>query len=206
MKNILIITTMSAMILFSCNSMKVDETIRAWESLIKMHLMHYPDMQVDDIYKLVYQGVLGPGHLGTDFQKILNYLNREMSQTEATQQIKLVENIAPDSSYIRINLKRFKYDGLSSDKLAAIITKSARNSPENIEPFRDIWIGIAKRVESGKLSIDQGAFAKFNQYIIENNYPVIHHSRDYIEKYSPSYRVVSRKVWESEKWNDKKSP
>ncbi|MCK4716078.1 MAG: hypothetical protein KAT54_04670, partial [Candidatus Marinimicrobia bacterium] len=74
------------MFLFSCNSMKVDETIRSWESLIKMHLMHYPDMQADDIYKMVYQGVMGPGHLGTDFQKISNYLNQEMSQIEAAQQ------------------------------------------------------------------------------------------------------------------------
>lgn len=194
------------MILFSCNSMKVDDTICSWESLIKMHLMHYPDMRADDIYKLVFQGVMGPGHLGTDFQKILNYLNREISQIEAAQQIKLVENISPDSSYIRINLKRFKYDGLSSDKFAAIIIKSSQNSPENLAPFIEIWTGIAKRIENGKLSIDQGAFGKFNQYIIENNYPVIHHSRDYIEKYSPSYRVVSRKVWGSEKWNDKKSP
>ncbi len=202
----IIITTMSAMFLFSCNSRKVDETICSWESLIKIHLMHYPDMQADDIYKMVYQGVMGPGHLGTDFQKILNYLNGEMSQIEAVSQTKLIENISPDSSYIRINLKRFKYDGLSSDKLAAIITKSARNSPDNPEPFIDIWTGIAKRVENGKLSIDRDTFSKFNQYIIENNYPVIHHSKDYIEKYSPSYRVVSRKVWESEKWSDKKLP
>jgi len=194
------------MILFSCNSRKVDETILSWESLIKIHLMHYPDMQADDIYKMVYQGVMGPGHLGDDFQKILNYLNREISKIEAAQQIKLVENIAPDSSYIRINLKRFKYDSLSSEKLAAIITESARNSPENPEPFIKIWTGIAKRIENGHLSINQGTFSKFNRYIIENNYPVIHHSKDYIEKYSPSYRVVSRKVWESEKWNDKKSP
>jgi len=202
----IIITMMLTMILFACNSMKVSETVRSWESLIKMHLMHYPDMQADDIYKMVYQGVLGPGHLGNDFQKILNYLNREMSQIEAISQMKLIENIAPDSSYIRINLKRFKYDGLSSDKLAAIITKSARNSPKNPEHFREIWIGITKRVKNGQLSVNQGAFSKFNQYVIENNYPVIHHSKDYIEKYFPSYRVVSRKVWESEKWSDKKSP
>ncbi len=206
MKIAIIITTISAMFFFSCNSMKVDKTIRLWESLIKIHLMHYPDMQADDIYKMVYQGVMGPGHLGTDFRKISNYLNREMSQIAAVSQIKLIENISPDSSYIRINLKRFKYDGLSSEKLAAIIIKSARNSPENPELFIEIWTRIAKRVENGKLSIDQGAFSKFNQYIIENNYPVIHHSKDYIEKYSPSYRVVSRKVWESEKWNDKESP
>ena len=34
----------------------------SWPALINAHLNRYPAMTVQDVYKLVYQGVMGPEH------------------------------------------------------------------------------------------------------------------------------------------------
>ncbi|HCK99975.1 MAG TPA: hypothetical protein DHW42_07740, partial [Candidatus Marinimicrobia bacterium] len=117
MNKISIITTILVLFLSFCNSKTIDKTIRQWEALIIIHMTQYPDMQVDDIYKMVYQGIMGPGHLGNNPEIILKYINQEMSRIETSQEENLIENISPNSEYIRINLKRFKSEQLSPDTL-----------------------------------------------------------------------------------------
>jgi len=196
MNKICIITTILVVFLFSCNSKNINKTNHQWESLIIMHMTQYPDMQVDDIYKMVYQGIMGPGHLGSNPGIILEYINREMSRIETSQQENLIENISPDSEYIRINLKRFKSEQLSPDTLAVIIVKSGCNAPEKLKHFITIWSHVEELVEAGRLPIDKTDFQTFNRFVVENNYPVIHHSKKYLQQYSPAYRVVSKKIWD----------
>lgn len=195
MNKINITTTILVVFLFSCNSKNINKINHQWESLIMMHVTQYPDMQVDDIYKMVYQGIMGPGHLGSNPEKILEYINQEISRIESSQQENLIENISPDSEYVRINLKRFKSEQLSPDTLAVIIVKSGCNAPEKLKRFITIWSYVEELVEAERLPIDKTNFQIFNRFVVENNYPVIHHSKKYLQQYSPAYRVVSQKIW-----------
>ncbi len=166
-----------------------------WESIIKIHLEKYPRMQAADVYKLIYQGVMGPGHLGADVSKITESLEYEMSKIEADPKAPLIENISPDSTFIRINLYRCKSENYSINKLARLIPESSEIEPAAREHFIRLWQELVKKVENGTFGLYPEKFSEFNQYIIENNFPVIHHSEEYIKYYSPAYRVVSLKAW-----------
>ncbi|MCD6204811.1 MAG: hypothetical protein J7L22_04025 [Candidatus Marinimicrobia bacterium] len=168
-----------------------------WVDVINDHLQMYPKMLPDDIYKLVYQGMLGPGHLGTERLRIENYLKQELSSVEPDADADLEEVISPDSLYIRINLKKMKAMGLSEEMLVNAIIRSVKKAPHTKSEFIRTWRKLVQMVESDKIRIDKQNFSEFNTYIIENNYPVVHHSEIYKQTYTPSYRVVLRSVWES---------
>ena len=76
------------------------------------------------------------------------------------------------------------------------IRKSSRPMQSDRKKLEEAWKNIKYELEAGSLKIDKNEFLKFYQFIVENNYPVVHHSELYIQRYSPAYRVVKKSVWE----------
>jgi len=188
-----LISTIVLMLCISC--MPRNDNLAAWNNLIKEHLVLYPRMQPDDVYKLVYQGIMGPGHLGNDTTQIANYLKDELNSIESSEDEGLFEDITPDSSYIRINLKRFKYENLDPALLVKIIAQSADIPKRARSRLVKVWSNICQEVENGTIPLNKTAFRQFDQFVKKNDYPVIHHSPEYIQEYQPAYRVVSRNIW-----------
>jgi hypothetical protein len=183
-------------ILILCIScMPRNDDLTAWNNLIKEHLVLYPQMQPDDVYKLVYQGIMGPGHLGNDTTQIAFYLKDELNSIESSEDEGLFENITPDSSYIRINLKRFKYENRDPALLVKIIAQSADIPKQSRSRLVKVWSNICREVENVTIPLNKTAFRQFDQFIKKNDYPVIHHSPEYMQEYQPAYRVVSRAIW-----------
>lgn len=180
-------------------SLCVDENdihnIDGWQKIIQKQKFKYPHMQVVDLYKLIYQGVLGPAHLGTNPDTILRYIESELECIHASQEAKIVEYISPSKKYVRINLRKFKAKGGNPELLADAIVLSAINSDSDIKNFIYVWNEVGKLIESGDLLFDKAKFRDFNDFVVKNNFPLVHHSQEYIENYSPSYRVVENKYW-----------
>lgn len=181
------------MLLTSCTG---SEDAGGWTTLINHHLRQYPEMQAVDIYKLIYQGVLGPGHLGTDAEVIRKYLDEEIAGIEADPDMQLIENIAPDSQFIRINLKKFKNLELPVDDLVSVIIHSSQYHVSNRETFIKVWNSLKKQVETGRIKTDKENYLEFCRHIEAGKYPVVHHSEAYNRHYSPAYRVVLKSAWE----------
>ena len=171
------------------------EDLTTWNELIKTHLVLYPRMQPEDVYKLIYQGSMGPGHLGNDTTQIAYYLKDELNSIESSVDESLIEQIAPDSSYIRINLKRFKSENRDPMLLVRIIAQSANIPKQTKSRLVRVWSNVCREVESGTIPLNKTAFRQFDQFIKKNDYPVIHHSPEYMQEYQPAYRVVSREIW-----------
>jgi len=181
----------------------IDENKEGWMNLILEHLNRYPEMEVQDLYKLIYQATLGPAHLGTNEEIILSYLNREVELINADTEIDLVENISPSGKYVRINLKKFKDKGGNVKLLVNAIALSAKEKVlseriplGNMEIFNKRWEMIARMVDSGDLPFDKEEFRQFSDFIISNKSEIPHHSKKYRECYSPSYRVVLKNYWD----------
>jgi len=172
------------------------EDLTAWNELIKAHLVLYPRMQPEDVYKLVYQGSMGSGHLGNDTTQIAYYLNDESNSIESSVDESLIEQIAPDSSYIRINLKRFKSENRDPMLLVRIIAQSANIPKQTKSRLVRLWSNVCREVESGTIPLNKTAFQHFDQFVKKSDYPVVHHSPEYIQAYQPAYRVVSREIWQ----------
>lgn len=167
-----------------------------WSMIISEHLERYPEMQAADIYKLVYQGIRGPGHLGTNAEKIRYYLNEEMSSVKDNPDIELIEDISPDSEFVRINLEKFKSLELPVEMLVQTIVFSSRDLASDRKTLIRIWEDVINRIDSGRIRTDRQEALKFHQFIGENSYPIVHHSELYKQHYFPAYRVVLRSVWE----------
>ncbi|MBN2279398.1 MAG: hypothetical protein JXQ65_02340 [Candidatus Marinimicrobia bacterium] len=164
-----------------------------WERVINWHLEQYPASTPQDIYKLVYQGVLGPFHLHSSRQKMTDYLRKEMEQIEADPSIPTVEIISPDKKYIRINLKKYKAQNGSIDELGRLLFESCQ--PEDISRLILVLEEIDRLIHSGKILLDSREWQGYYKKIKQNNYFTPHHSDIYRRSYTPAYRVIAKKLW-----------
>lgn len=190
--SILIITCVLVIfyIIFSQNQ---DDKSIAWEQLIREHIERYPDLLPSDVYKLVYQGTLGPAHLGGDSIKISDLLIAELAGINADTATALYENISPSGKYIRLNLKRWKATNRNPEKIVRAIIASSSTTPADSAKFVRRWTAIEKLVVDDQLPLPRAEFFAFSDSVKKAGYPVIHHSAKYIQNYQPAYRVIERR-------------
>ncbi len=169
----------------------------AWQYLIEHHLAKYPQMEITDVYKLVYQGTGGPAHLGGNPDSIAADIESELAQVEAAPE-ELIERICPNNKYIRINLKSFKLQQGDVHRLAEIIAASAPTNPEWKTAFIHRWEIVGQLIQQDKLPFTVQDYSDLTTQVAQQNYPPVHHSRAYITTYQPAYRVVARKIWEKQ--------
>lgn len=167
----------------------------AWQKLIREHFKQYPAMQPADVYKLVYQGTFGPGHLGADSTKMLAYLQNEIANVAADSDAVFYERVSP-SKYIRVNLKYLKFKHVDPGPLVKAILKSS-TVPADSSLFLQHWKLVEQMVADGELPFDPTDFQAFSDSIKSNGYPVIHHSEQYMKIYQPAYRVIDEKFLDS---------
>jgi hypothetical protein len=182
--------------MIGCTHRATDSDCEKWLDIVSRHLERYPEMEPVDLYKLIYQGTTGPGHLGTDSAEIQKQLEREMAIIVADEQCALIENIAPDSEYVRINLKKFKSLEYPTEIITRAILESSYVSDSARGRLKTVWEIVHRQIAAGHIPVDKDKFLTFYQQVLENDYPVVHHSERYRSDYSPAYRVVSGSAWE----------
>jgi len=165
------------------------------EELIRWHQRLRPDLEVVDVYKMLFQSVFGVQHILHD--KAKRYLEEELSTLEMQKSSDepLIENISIDNVMVRVNLRPFKMRGLSSDKLFLAMVTSAKEPRGTRETFLKLWNRFKSLVEAGRLNFDRPSLEDFYRKVEKENYPPYHHSERYRRSYSPAYRVVKREVF-----------
>ena len=142
------------------------------------HLKRYPEMQLEDKLKLCLQGVLGNGHLVTDEQRALFYMEREYESISADSS-EMIEEIS--DQYVRVYLYPYFERYKSFGALARAFVLSSSES-----------VDINKFIsEVEKLKNEENADF-IDGYLFGGNY-LISHSEKYKEKYAPHYRVIHKK-------------
>jgi hypothetical protein len=152
-----------------------------WKDFIHQKLLQFPQTQGQDVYKLLYQGVLGSEHLIQDRQKFAEHLKAELAELTADLSEQLFEPIRPDGLLCRINLRAWLGQGLQfEDLLADCFAVSVRSWGSQNELI-SLWCSFCvERPESFGLA----------QQLAEQGYPPVHHSAQYIAAYHPAYRLV----------------
>lgn len=165
------------------------------EELIRWHQRLRPDLEVVDVYKMLFQSVFGIQHILHD--KAKRYLEEELSTLEMQKSSDetLIENISVDNVMARVNLRPFKMQGLSSDKLFLAMVTSAKEPKRTQKAFLKLWNRFKSLVEAGRLNFDRSILEDFDRKVEKENYPLYHHSERYRKFYSPTYRVVKREVF-----------
>ena len=142
------------------------------------HLKKYPLMETTDIIKLHLQGLLGPGHLVLDRNRVLNNLKNEYEiAKDINYSYDLIEKIS--DVYVRVYIVPYFNKFGNFDKLADAFVKSSQNKYD-IEKYKE---------EIRKL------ITKENEKEIEEYLSLpsvlISHSSTYNENYFPHYLVIN---------------
>jgi len=148
-------------------------------------------MRATDVYKLLYQGVFGIGHIMGE--EAWERLQEEAGRIDPEDHLwePLIEEISADGSMVRVNLRPFLRRGLPLDRLFKVMKETA--TLEGVaEDFLRGWRAFNELAESGIIAVDKGELERLNRELDEEGIRPRHHSEAYRDAYYPAYRVVRR--------------
>jgi hypothetical protein len=161
------------------------------ELLVKWHLEKKPKMGVFDVYKLLYQGVFGVGHILSKGAQ--NYLLKEaLELKDIGVEEPFTEPVSPDGEMVRVNLRPYLKHMLPLEKLFnAMVVSSVEGNPTI---FLERWDAFVKLAGTRVLVFNFKEIDELNAKINREKPQPMHHSTEYREAYHPSYRVVKNRV------------
>jgi len=183
-----IISLIAALLVASCANEQ-----SAFRAIVNTQLQRYPAMQIQDLYKLVYQAALGNEHLMTDSAMVHDYLIKELESIEASTVEPLLEKISHDGAVVRLNLRPFKAQHGDHRVLFQAMMQTARTFQKSQERLDRYWGDLEQMAASGAIPFNTETMKVFFREMRDKSYPAVHHSAVYGEKYSPAYRVILNK-------------
>ena len=162
------------------------------EYLLKQ-IERYPQMQVEDAVKLLYQSEFGGGHMIKNAQASLKWLKEEWRQVTCWQ-APWAENV-PDCEAIgdgmcRMNLKILG-QGFSPETLNQIFVQTADRKIGKSDSFER---KLDMLLECGEKGLVPFSVEEIEAYLNEyrrQGYPPVSHSERYRLLYHPAYRVAA---------------
>lgn len=156
--------------------------------MLLMHFKAYPKLEIQDIFKFLYQSSFGCEHMCGQYDRVFSLLKEEQNADLPTKS-PLIEEL--DGDYCRISTKIFK-KGLATNTLAKLFMLSAKKEENGLNLLKE-KLDIAKSlVLSGQLPLNSEDFLKQLSVWESKGFSPIHHSAVFKENYHPSYRVVSK--------------
>ncbi|NPV14370.1 hypothetical protein HPY86_05510 [candidate division WOR-3 bacterium] len=158
--------------------------------ILNWHIRHYPLLQAEDIYKLIFQGVFGPSHLLNDQQKERENLNREVALASTFKIRVESEPVDPDGLLIRVNLASLAGSAAKTEQLFQALIETART----FKPRPEI---LPSRIDTALkwcLCTLPREAPRLNLIAAKPQHPP-QHSATYLQNYRPAYRVVLSRLW-----------
>lgn len=150
--------------------------------LLSEHYVNFPELEVQDAVKLLYQRYMGPGHLVANEQAALEHLLAEWDSIPADPDMPLSHSLG--NGLCRLNLSACKAISLSPKTIASLFFLTARDfspAPFRLEHSLDAVYSLPFPPDQITVYLDsyraQGC-------------PMVSHSDRYRACYHPAYRVV----------------
>ncbi len=155
------------------------------EKLLENQISVYPNSQVEDILKALYQAILGCGHLVKDEEECKKRFYKELENTQIPSKVQKEELLA----YSRVHLSALKDLGISPDTLLKLFILSAQ-SPVQSEEYNKALEMLPELCERGVLPFSQEEMSKVVEKHRQEGCPALHHSKVFSESYHPAYRII----------------
>jgi hypothetical protein len=157
-----------------------------------MHLNWYPLMELRDVYKLLYQGVMGAEHLMPSQDEYARFLRDEFKTLEPDPTGHLLEPVRPDGALYRLNLRPYKARRESLESLFPFLIDSAHEIAGSSSELHKTWVKFIELCEGGQISqFSADAVYGFGHWLVEMGFPAVHHSDIYARNYRPAYRLIA---------------
>ncbi|MCX7848100.1 MAG: insulinase family protein [bacterium] len=159
-------------------------------------LRRYPGATPQDVYKVIMQGVAGPAHLAHEVEQMERDLACEWESLVA-EPGELWRPIAINADWGWLDLRAWKARGGSLERVRHALRESVCLKVPQSLTISQAWQSVVAAVRAGALPLDAAAVARYDQWLAQHDYPVVHHSAAFIELYRPAYRVLSEAAWEA---------
>jgi hypothetical protein len=164
--------------------------INMFESVLSSHISRYPEMKIQDVYKLIYQAAMGSEHAISNLGEARAWLERELNELGEGGQEPIKDLISVDGNILRVHLRSYIAANGNLETLLKAFVRTAKEfqgDTHRLEQYRGIALQLAKENE---LPFHASELESYFDALKTQGYPAVHHSLEYKKKYSPAYRVV----------------
>lgn len=150
--------------------------------LLNDHYVDFPEMEIQDTVKFLYQHHMGPGHLVVDEQSALDRLQAEWDSIPADPHVPLFHPLG--NGLCRLNLSACKAISLSTKTVSSLFFLTARDfaaDPAGMEQSLDAVYC---------LPFPQEQITTYLNTYRAHGCPMVSHSERYRACYHPAYRIV----------------
>lgn len=157
------------------------------KELVLKHFYNYPNLQIQDIFKFLYQSSFGCEHALPPRDRITAYIEEE-HQLKAKNSKSVIEQL--DGKYFRVPLS-FIDNGLSAETLGKLFLLSAKQEQSGSMLLRNKLEAVKEIIKENLLPFDFNEFEDKMENWERQGFPAVHHSDIFRQCYNPSYRVIS---------------
>lgn len=165
------------------------------ENYLEYYYKKYPQSEIKDFFKLIYQSTFGTGHMIDGPAESLSRLKEEITKIEPINYYEdLYDYISYD--YVRVNLRVYKYYNLNVNLLNESFINTSLMFVDNNKIFTN-ELNVLKRFFTKK-GFDTNELDIYLEEFEDNNYQDVHHSKTYRKVYAPAYRIIHQKFLSEE--------
>lgn len=159
------------------------------QAMIRRHLEKYPQLELQDLFKYIFQSSFGCEHMISSLDSISAYLIEEYKKIDHSQKAE----IDPlDGDYSRVYLSIIS-EGLSPSTLAKIFFLSSKQETDGRHALMSKLSALQEMVANAELPFTLNEFDTLSKEWHDQGYPAIHHSQTFRNKYHPAYRVIANR-------------
>lgn len=160
--------------------------------ILIMHSKKYPLMEETDAVKLIFQNEFGGGHLISNENESLLYLEKEYESTLHNENVPLLEEIG--NGIVRVNLAKINTEKMSIKELNRLFVNSSKLIRGNLESFEEKLEVLRELTKEGFFHFSEEDLSFYLENYKILGYKAVSHSRMYREEYHPAYRIVLKEL------------
>ena len=158
-------------------------------TLILEHYKKYPLMEIEDLFKFLFQSSFGCEHMVSSLEGAIEYIRLESEKiSDEKADGELIDCL--DGDYVRVHLSCLKR-GIDVDTLGKLFYLSAKSETDGKAKLEEklsiARVLICETALPFLLCDFDAAVEKWKDL----GYPAIHHSEKFRREYRPAYRIIA---------------
>ena len=163
------------------------------KNVILAHASRYPEMQVQDYIKLIYQSEFGGSHFVADEAEALAHLREECAALPKATLHERTPFEPVGCGMERLYLSRTLLEHVSMHTINRMAILSANAKHGSLMHFKQKLNVLRALSEAGEIPPAADVLDEYLSEYEASGYPSVHHTDEYRAAYHPVYRLVTRR-------------
>ncbi|HHI87539.1 MAG TPA: hypothetical protein ENK03_01175 [Candidatus Cloacimonetes bacterium] len=151
-------------------------------------------MDMVDVYKLIFQSIMGPGHILQNEEKAFLFLKQEYKSNIPVYEKSMYTDIVLENELVRVNIPIYKKVG-SADQIFAMMRETAAYITPNKTVLNNYWNTLGDLIKKNRIeNLSINDYKILTDFLHDHDFPHLSHSEKYKKLYNPSYRIVLKEL------------